>query len=339
MSGASSFFMMEERIRYLFRQYLENKCSRQELEEFFSYIRASGNDEVLRNLIKKVHENTGQVPSIQTYVNEHGSLILTGDEGISGGAAPSPQRRRRVAVALLLLLVVAAPLFWLSKTRDHHLPVSVTAALTKKTTEPSEYKYLLLPDSTQVWLNASSTLEFPEHFGGDRREVTLSGEAYFDVRHSGKGPFIIHTGKISTTVLGTSFNIKAYPERQHIIVSVSTGKVNVSYDNVVLTTLVRGQQVRVNSKLNTVEEKKIAPAEVAAWQQGNMSYDDEELGDIVADLERLYNVKIRIDSEAIRKLRISTSFRREIGIEQALQVLCRLTDATLRQSGGWYIIQ
>jgi ferric-dicitrate binding protein FerR (iron transport regulator) len=196
-----------------------------------------------------------------------------------------------------------------------------------------------LPDSSQVWLNASSTLEFPEHFRTDKREVSLSGEAYFDVRHSDMAPFIIHTGKISTTVLGTSFNIKAYPDRQHIIVSVSTGKVKVSYNNLSLATLVKGQQIKVDSRLNTVEEKKIAPAEVAAWQMGNMSYDDEAFGDIVADLERLYNVRIRIDNDAIRTLKVSTSFRREIGIEEALQVLCQLTDTMLRQSDGWYIIQ
>jgi ferric-dicitrate binding protein FerR (iron transport regulator) len=88
-----------------------------------------------------------------------------------------------------------------------------------------------------------------------------------------------------------------------------------------------------------VEEKKIEPAEVAAWQKGNMSYDDEALEDIVADLERLYNVKIRIDNDAIRTLKVSTSFRREIGIEQALQVLCKLTDSMLQQSDGCYIIQ
>lgn len=106
-----------------------------------------------------------------------------------------------------------------------------------------------------------------------------------------------------------------------------------------LATLVKGQQVKVNSQLSTVEEKKIAPAEVAAWQKGNMSYDDEAFEDIVADLERLYNVKIRIENDAIRALKVSTSFRREIGIEQALQVLCKLTDTMLRQSDGWYIIQ
>ncbi|MBS1607145.1 MAG: DUF4974 domain-containing protein [Bacteroidetes bacterium] len=106
-----------------------------------------------------------------------------------------------------------------------------------------------------------------------------------------------------------------------------------------LSTLVKGQQVKVNSRLNSIEQKKIAPAEVAAWQQGNMSYDDEAFEDIVSDLERLYNVKIRIDNDAVRTLKVTTSFRREIGIEQALQVLCKLTDTMLRQSEGWYIIQ
>jgi len=331
--------MMEERIRYLFRQYLENKCSRQELEEFFSYIRAAGHDEVLRNLIKKVYGNMEQMPSIQTYVNEHGSLILTDKSGTPGVSRPKRRPGRRLAVAALILLIAAAPILWLVNRPGQHHPAPVAAALTKRTTEPSEYKYLLLPDSTQVWLNASSTLEFPAHFGTDKREVTLSGEAYFDVRHSERGPFVIHTGKISTTVLGTSFNIKAYPDRQHVIVSVRTGKVRVSYNNVVLSTLVKGQQVKVNSQLNIVEEKKIAPTEVAAWQQGNMSYDDEAFEDIIADLERLYNVKIRIDNDAVRTLKVTTSFRREIGIEQALQVLCKLTDTMLRQSDGWYIIQ
>jgi len=335
--------MMEERIRYLFRQYLENKCSRQELEEFFSYIRASGNDEMLRNLIKKVYENTAQSPSIQTYVNEHGTLILPDKTERRDTTAPQKRpRRRRLAARLVMIVclaIVGEAIAWLIRPTDHRTPAPVVAALTKSSTERSEYKYLLLPDSTQVWLNASSTLEFPQHFKTDKREVTLSGEAYFDVRHSENAPFIIHTGKIATTVLGTSFNIKAYPDRQHIIVSVSTGKVKVSYNNTSLATLIKGQQVKVNSQLNTVEEKKIAPAEVAAWQKGNMSYDDEALEDIVADMERLYNVKIRIDNDAIRTLRVSTSFRREIGIEQALQVLCKLTDSMLQQSDGCYIIQ
>jgi len=182
-------------------------------------------------------------------------------------------------------------------------------------------------------------VQYPDHFSTAKREVSLSGEAYFDVRHADKTPFIIHTGKIATTVLGTAFNIKAYPDRDNIIVSVRRGKVRVSYDNTLVATLIKGQQVKVNSQYNAAVERKIAPAAVAAWQQGNMSYEDEALEDIIADLQRLYNVNIRIDNSSIRGLKVSTSFRREIGIEQALQVLCQLTDTVLKQENGWYTIQ
>ena len=131
--------MMEDRIRYLFRQYLENKCSRQELEEFFSYIRAAGQDEVLRNLIKKVYDNTEQIPSLQTYVNEHGSLILTDKSGIQGVHVSKRRSGRRLAVAALILLITAAPVLWLVKKPGRPHPAPVAAALTKSTTEPSEY--------------------------------------------------------------------------------------------------------------------------------------------------------------------------------------------------------
>lgn len=320
---------------------MDNNCSRQELEEFFSYIRASDTDEPLRSLIKKAYDDTRQSPSPQTYVNESGNLILTGEEWLSHAAPPPSTRKKKWATVLVVLacLVATGAIAWRLYHPGRSAASPAVAALTKKTTERSEYKYVLLPDSTQVWLNASSSLEFPDHFNAAKREVSLSGEAYFDVKHADKIPFIIHTGKVSTTVLGTALNIKAYPDRENIIVSVSRGKVRVSYDNNPVATLIRGQQVKVSSVYSTTVERKIAPAAVAAWQQGNMSYEDEAFEDIVADLQRLYNVNIRIDNTAIRSLKVSTSFRREIGIEQALQVLCQLTDTVLKQENGWYIIQ
>ncbi|HMH21702.1 MAG TPA: FecR domain-containing protein [Puia sp.] len=331
---------MEERIKYLFRQYLENKFSREELIEFFSYIRASHEDEPLRDMVKKAYDDMQQTHPSHSYVNEYGKIILPEMD-----ADPAAGRKNRLKgrLAPALVMVVCLLLFgaavWLIHGAGRGEKTSATALLTKKKTERSEYKYLLLPDSTQVWLNASSSLEYPDHFNTGKREVVLSGEAYFDVKHADRSPFIIHTGKISTTVLGTAFNIKAYPDRQNIIVSVSRGKVKVSYDEVLVATLISGQQVKVNSLHNTVEEKKIAPTQVASWQHGDMSYEDEDFEDIIADLERLYNVKIKIDNATVRNLKVSTEFRREIGIEQALEVLCQLTDTNLKQANGWYIIQ
>jgi len=338
---------MEERIRYLFRQYLENRCSREEMDELFAYIRGArtgggvadtDRDEAIRGLVKEAYDSLQQAPSALTYVDEYGQLILTEKGKVIAPARARRAKRRLTPVLLVVLCLAGAGVAgWLIR-REGRGTKAVVAALTRKNTERSEYKYLLLPDSTQVWLNASSTLEYPTTFGSDRREVLLSGEAYFDVKHADKTPFIIHTGKISTTVLGTAFNIKAYPDRKNVIVSVSRGKVRVSLYDIPVVTLEQGQQVTVNNHDNKVMEKRVAPAQVAAWQQGNLSYEDEDLEDIVADLERLYNVHIRIDNAAVRSLKVNASFRREGGVEQALEVLCRLTDTELKQENGWYIL-
>lgn len=318
------------------------------MEELFAYIQGArtgagiadtDRDELIRSLVKEAYDSLQQAPSALTYVDEYGQLVLTEKgKGIAPARTRRPKRKLVPVLVVVLCLVGAAIASWMAWHGPRTMGVAVQAALTRKNTERSEYKYLLLPDSTQVWLNASSTLEYPSAFGSDRREVLLSGEAYFDVKHADKTPFVIHTGKISTTVLGTAFNIKAYPDRKNVIVSVSRGKVRVSLYDIPVVTLGQGQQVTVNNHDNKVVEKRVAPAQVAAWQQGNLSYEDEDLEDIIADLERLYNVHIRIDNAAVRSLKINASFRRESGVEQALEVLCRLTDTELKQENGWYIL-
>jgi ferric-dicitrate binding protein FerR (iron transport regulator) len=140
-------------------------------------------------------------------------------------------------------------------------------------------------------------------------------------------------------VLGTAFNIKAYPGREHVIVSVSRGKVQVNYNENEVATLIPGQQVKVSNNNKRVVQKKIAITEAAPWQQGNLVYDDETIKDVIADLERIYDVTIRVQNETLVNERISTSFRREIGIEHALQVLCNLTDTQLKLVNNKYVIQ
>jgi transmembrane sensor len=311
---------MEERIKYLFRQYMDNKCSQEEYEEFFSYVRQSEYDEVIREQVKAAYAQTGDT----SYIDEMGNLVLL-----------HPKRRRmRMMPAIAAAVIVLAAAAWFM------LPSQQAPALTKKITERSEYKYLVLPDSTKVWLNAASTLEFPTSFGSGKREVRLSGEAYFDVQHAENAPFIIHTGKVSTTVLGTAFNIKAYPGQENIIVSVSHGKVRVNYGgDKTPTLLTRGQQVKVNEVTESAITKKAALVETAPWKDGSLAYDGETMAEIAADLERVYNVAIRIDNKAISAINISTSFRRDIGIKEALHILCKLTDSQLLDTAGVYVIQ
>jgi transmembrane sensor len=331
---------MEERIKYLFRQYLGNNCTRKEFDEFFALLREASQDETLRNLISKAYSELGQ--SSITYVDESGNLVLPEPEWFSkpideGVDPPGTKKHSRRWLAAGIAAAICAIIWFLPGSDAETSPANVH--LEVSSTERSEFKYLLLPDSTQVWLNAASTLEYPPAFEKGKRVVFLSGEAYFDVKHAEETPFIIRTGKISTTVLGTAFNIKAYDELSNVTVAVSRGKVKVQYLEKEVATLTQGQQVKVNNDGKGVADRKSGISQVAAWQQGNLMYDDEPMLDVIADLERMYNVRIEVAGITLRNMRITTSFSRQTGVEQALQILCNLMECKLLQRNGKYLIQ
>jgi len=329
---------MEQRIKFLFRKYLASTCTAEELDEFFHCIRISEQDEPLRLILQETYESI--MMASDSYVNMSGDLVT---RGIPNPFAPPEKRQKPVkrrALTLMACSLVIATLSWLVfvNMRSGRIHGDLLAKMKTTRTERGDYKYILLPDSTQVWLNSGSTLEYPEHFDKTTREVTLIGEAYFDVKHAAEHPFIIHTGEILTTVLGTAFNINAYADRSNMVVSVSRGKVKVSRGDQLIATLIKGQEVKVNQQGITGSEKIVSTHSVAAWQQGNMIYDDEQLGDILADLQRVYDVKIKVADEKMLALHVSTSFRRELGIGEALEILCKLTDTQLTEQNGTYII-
>ncbi len=330
---------MEERIQYLFRKYLQGACSREEYEELFHLIAEEGGIEALPALLQQQYaEELSRIPSA-TQVDAYGKLVA------GPPAAPAASKRRRVLLPLASLALVAALVIgyrW--QGQKPPAPASVLSekelvrATTIRSTARSEYKYILLPDSTQVWLNAASTLEYPDRFDPYKREVVLKGEAYFDVKHADKKPFIIYTGKVSTEVLGTAFNIKAYPDMEKITVSVKRGKVKVNYDHRQVALLTKGQEVMISSDGLAARERKVKEELASAWHEGNLVYDDYTITDLITDLARVYDARIEVRDPAIRQLRVSTSLKREMGLDKALEIICKLTDTNLKTENGSYII-
>src|SRR5688572_8298430 len=106
-------------------------------------------------------------------------------------------------------------------------------------------QFLRLPDGSTVLLNEGSKLEYPITFSGDTREVFLQGEGYFDIQHNPSKPFVVKTANVTTTVLGTAFNVKAFPSEKHITVTVTRGKVKVSKDEKVLGVITHDQQITI----------------------------------------------------------------------------------------------
>ncbi|RYY30981.1 MAG: DUF4974 domain-containing protein [Chitinophagaceae bacterium] len=305
---------MNKRFRRLFLKYLNNTCSRQEMDEVFDYINSQGlefTDEMIRHVYDQ--ELLERRQSRKLIFQVAASVVMAG-------------------------IVVLAGIVMTSNSKGIVAGTTVVNSRTSQTAR-SEKRFLLLPDGTQVWLNAASILEFPEKFSGGERKVSLTGEAFFDVKHADSVPFIITTGKVSTLVVGTAFNIKAYPDQEKITVSVKRGKVNVRYSDNKVAVLERGQQVSIETTTTRAKQKAIKDEETAAWQKGYLLFDDETVGDILAYLEKVYDVSVQFQDSEQKNLHISTSFKREEGIEKALLVICRLTDTEMKIENGIYILK
>ncbi|MEK6481008.1 FecR domain-containing protein [Catalinimonas sp. 4WD22] len=184
-------------------------------------------------------------------------------------------------------------------------------AWVEKITKKGQKATLTLTDGTKVYLNVDSKLTFPERFDTDKREVVLEGEAFFDVTKNPEKPFIIRSGNLTTTVLGTSFNIKAF-DHEDPQVTVVSGKVKVNalntdstHNEVLLTPF---QQAFYDGQLHK-KEVEIRP--FIAWRDKVIHFDEVSLEEAVVVLERWFNVSIDIEGEQIRKCKISGKYLNE----------------------------
>lgn len=294
----------------------------------------------MREQLRRIYEEELAAMPSEAFVSRKGEIIGLQEEAFF---AEKKRVSRKIvfSLALILFFLFAGGVAWQFILRRPAGSAGnvVERQLVTAVTHRSEYKYLLLPDSTQVWLNAASTLEFPASFGKARREVVLTGEAYFNVKHAEQTPFIIYTGKVSTEVLGTAFNIKAYPDMEKITIAVRQGKVKVNYADREAALLTRGQQISIGIKDSIMRQKKVNAEEMVSWQDGELIYDDYALGDIVADLKRVYDVDIIVEDPVVSSMRVSTAFKRQSGVKKAMEVLSELADAELVQSGGKFILK
>ena len=186
-----------------------------------------------------------------------------------------------------------------------------------------ENRVIFLPDGSTVILSPGSKLNYPSSFDGmEKREVFLYGQAFFDIKHNAFRPFIVHTGKLETIVLGTSFNIKAIPGEKDITVTVKRGKVKVTDENKMLGIITPNQQItydrqNVNSVLKTVNNDSYLD-----WKDQDLFIDNMTLSEAAILLEEQYKVKIIISDLSIREQRFTATFPKDEKLEQALNSIC-----------------
>jgi len=176
-----------------------------------------------------------------------------------------------------------------------------------------------LPDGTQVWLNAASSLKFPTTFMGDHREVELKGEAYFEVTKNKVMPFVVSVGQTKVTVLGTHFNINAYSDEQSINTTLLEGSVKFNA-GVQQQLLHPGQQSLFNTSTTVLTLKPVDVKQAIAWKNGFFEFDNTDLASIMRQLSRWYNVEVSYKTIDNKNL-FGGGISRKINLSEVLRLL------------------
>ncbi len=248
----------------------------------------------------------------------------------------SPTRKKKI-FAFASLIAITALAFYFFTPLTNSAPVA-EAHVTEISTKAGSRTKMVLPDSSVVWLNAGSKISYNPNFGIGKREVQLSGEAFFDVQHSSV-PFYLNTGNIKIKVLGTAFNVKGYPNEKTVETSLVRGSLEITSPSrpgekfilkpneklVILnqssrtkTNQAKKQNIVILSELTLTTDSTIIET---AWVQNQLIFHDETFEAVARKMERWYNVRIDIKDENLGQKKVGGGPFENETVEQALNAL------------------
>lgn len=188
-------------------------------------------------------------------------------------------------------------------------------------TPPGQRARVVLVDGTEVWLNANSTLRYPEHFDLNQRVVELHGEAFFEVEKNKEKPFIVKTSKMDIRVTGTKFNVSAYEAEKYFVTSLVEGGVSVSCTNDRNRSFSLRPQQQIIVSDSSSEVALFENTDFMSWKDGVFVFDDMLLTDIIKKLELFYDVSIVVENTKLGGFRYTGKFRQRDGVESVLRKL------------------
>ena len=198
---------------------------------------------------------------------------------------------------------------------------------------------LLLADGTKVYLNSMSSLKFPTQFKGNKREVELSGEAYFEVVKDKDRPFLVRAAGTTVKVLGTSFNVKAYDDEDDVITTLVEGSVKVKASEIEKSTLLKpGQQAIVNDKMNDLSVQEVDVDLYTSWREGVFQFKSKRLEDIMNELTRWYDLKIFYMNPVVKDLRFGGHFNKDEEIESIMEMFELTRKVNIQVNGKTILI-
>lgn len=320
--------MPSTRLQELFELYLDRRCTPAEVAELIALLEQANAAEALTEPMARLWAElkASKVEYPVDWDRMYARISQVEDDlsvlhGRKSGWRP---RKRgadgptgwlgRIAAAACVLVVVGGLLFFGGNRKTVVRSVAPVVLDQKRVVH--------LPDGSMVLLNKNSRLDYPPVFSDSSREVVLSGEAYFDIVHMAGRPFIVHTGKLSTRVLGTTFNIRAYPDEKAILVTVTSGKVEVMHLRASVGMLIADQQLRYDVPSEHIQQQKVDVRPLVAWRPSEVSFDDITMEEAARRIGDWFGVKVSFVNPVLKDCRVTATFYREDELEEIMTVLC-----------------
>lgn len=279
----------------LLEKFLHNQCTDDELDKVRALLLTEDYREQLQPLLS-VYLNSPDSFRPAVSQNELDQMLNSLHHRINiEGTQPRRKivRFRQIAVRAAAILFVPMLLvsIWTTISRNEY---GNDNFITLETLPGSKLK-TTLPDGTEVWQNAGSTLRYPVRFHSRKREVSLTGEAYFHVTSDKKHPFLVKTNEGTVTVTGTKFNVSSYPDDTSCSVVLEKGQVSFQAENSpVITHLQPSEQILLDKRSGKLERTTIDIEKYISWTTGKLIFRNDPLTEVVGRLSRWFNADIKI---------------------------------------------
>lgn len=298
-------------------RYIRGEASENEAKILLEWLEKNPEEQTAYYQEKDIWDSYAFVNNSQNYSSEEELLRLK--RRIRFNTKKSFSIPGPLKVAALLLFAFLSG--WLVQFLVSNQGTSDVVAEMREVVVPNgQIHQLFLADGSRIWLNSGSKIDVPSVFTGNERKVSLEGEAFFEIAKDPEHPFKVEVKGQTIEVLGTSFNVRAYPDADVVQTTLHTGKIKLHTSREVLN-LLPGEQTHVHINTGKIQVKNVNPVNYYSWRDGRYELKDERLTDVFRLVERWYDVSITYDENDFKDMRFSVVLKRNKSVEHFLALL------------------
>ncbi|SEK28479.1 FecR family protein [Parapedobacter koreensis] len=322
--------MDKKQFRQLLRDYLQGKLTKTRSRQVDEWFDAFGYDEDIEPLrdeekANRIHESLAS--RLEAYTK-----------------SPKPVKRLfygwlpRIAAVALLALLAAWWVWRLQGPQESSTKLNVAyehLSFDTVRVGTGRMKRIELPDQSVVWLNANTQLRYAKQTFAQHRELFIDrGEAFFEVTRNPENPFTVRAEAVATKVLGTSFNVKSYPELDYVSVQVKTGKVSVSAQNGrLLDTVAAGHGLKYRKEEQAFEVEDRFATDAGSWMEGRTLLDNATFAELALVMQNRFGIRLQTQLPAATHFRYTMTILQQHPLDETMRLICDVHQTNYRRQG------